>query len=191
MSTKPIVINLAGGPGAGKSTTRAGVFSLLKLHGINAEEAPEFAKDLTWERRSFTLENQFYIFGKQHHRLFRLQNDVDVIVTDSPLFLSVIYSHLAAKRDHAFCQTVLNAFAAFDNITYLVNRVKPYNPKGRSQSEGEAKDLDSLIRMFLNENGIPFDTVDGNYNGINQIAEKILLEQFGIGLKIKLSEKNT
>ena len=85
----------------------------------------------------------------------------------------------------------MDAFATFDNITYLVDRVKPYNPKGRSQSEGEAKDLDSLIRQFLYENGIDFSVVEGSYKGINQIAEEILLEQFGIGIKFKLGEKNT
>lgn len=41
------VINLFGGPGAGKSTTRAGLFHLMKLHGMNCEEFLEWVKQKT------------------------------------------------------------------------------------------------------------------------------------------------
>ena len=46
-----LCVNLFGGPGIGKSTTAAGVFNLLKLHGIETELITEFAKDLVWEER--------------------------------------------------------------------------------------------------------------------------------------------
>ena len=73
---KKLVINIFGGPGCGKSTTATGVFSLLKLHGVNAEFVSEFAKDLTWEERYKTLKNQNYVSAKQHHRQWRLSDDV-------------------------------------------------------------------------------------------------------------------
>ena len=44
-----VVINLFGGPGCGKSTAASYIFSKLKMLGINAELATEFAKDKTWE----------------------------------------------------------------------------------------------------------------------------------------------
>ena len=47
---KPIVVNLAGAPGAGKSTGAAKIFSDLKMLGINCELVGEFAKDKTWEQ---------------------------------------------------------------------------------------------------------------------------------------------
>ena len=56
-----ILCNIYGGPGSGKSTSAAGVFSLLKTHGVNAELVTEFAKDLVWEGRDVTLDNQPYI----------------------------------------------------------------------------------------------------------------------------------
>lgn len=68
-----LVVNLFGGPGSGKSTCAAGVFTLLKLSGVNAELVTEYAKDLTWEKRHVTLANQHYIFGKQLQRLKRRQ----------------------------------------------------------------------------------------------------------------------
>lgn len=51
----PIVINLFGAPGAGKSVASAYIFSKLKMKNINCELVTEFAKDLTWEKREFAL----------------------------------------------------------------------------------------------------------------------------------------
>lgn len=82
------VINLLSGPGAGKSTTAAGLFYQMKLKGINVELITEYAKDMTWEERYNTLSNQLYIFAKQYSRQLRVKNKVDYIVTDSPLLLS-------------------------------------------------------------------------------------------------------
>ena len=64
-----IVVNLFAGPGSGKSTTCAGVFSKLKLAGVNCEMALEYAKDKVWENSLDVLDDQIYVFGKQLHRL--------------------------------------------------------------------------------------------------------------------------
>ena len=53
-----IVVNLFAGPGSGKSTTCAGVFSKLKLIGINCEMALEYAKDKVWENSLDVLNDQ-------------------------------------------------------------------------------------------------------------------------------------
>jgi len=59
-----LIVNLFGGPSSGKTTMAAGLFCLLKMHGIDCELVTEFAKDLVWEERFKTLKNQQYIFGK-------------------------------------------------------------------------------------------------------------------------------
>lgn len=51
----PIVINLFGGPGSGKSTGAAYIFSQLKMKGINCELITEYAKDKTWEKNFVAL----------------------------------------------------------------------------------------------------------------------------------------
>src|SRR3954464_15085371 len=88
---KTVVVNMLAGPGSGKSTMASSVFSELKWRGEETEYVGEYAKDLTWEKRVKTLDNQVYVFAKQHHRIFRLLNQVDIIVTDSPLYLTPIY----------------------------------------------------------------------------------------------------
>ena len=73
---KPIVINLTGGPGTGKSTLCAQLFYLLKSQDIDVEMATEYVKDLVFEESFKKIENQIYIFGKQHNRL---DGDIDYI----------------------------------------------------------------------------------------------------------------
>lgn len=172
------IVNLYGGPGTGKSTTAAGVFSLLKLHGINCEYVPEFAKDLTWEKREHTLTNQRYVWGKQHHRLFRLDGQVDVIITDSPLFLSVVYSKVYNFDNPSFIDAVIESHFEFSNLNFMLERVKEYNPNGRHQSEDEAKGLDNIIMNALDEYGIHYSTIVADFNGINTITSIILNSVF-------------
>ncbi len=167
-----LVINLFAGPGCGKSTTATGVFSLLKLHGINAEYVSEFAKDLVWEERHKTLSDQYYIWGKQYHRMWRLRDDVDVIVTDSPLLLSILYGENVCD---SFCKTVLETFnSTFVNLNYFLGRIKPYNPKGRVQTEEEAKEIDRKTELMLLQHDVDYKTITGNIDGINEIVQDVL-----------------
>ena len=55
---KPLVVNLAGAPGAGKSTGAAYIFTRLKQLGVNCELVGEFAKDKTWEHNMLALSCQ-------------------------------------------------------------------------------------------------------------------------------------
>lgn len=146
------VINLFAGPGSGKSTTCAGVFNKLKLAGINCEMALEYAKDKVWEKSFHTLDNQIYVFGKQLHRLWRLKDQVDIIITDSPLLFSILYDKSSNDK---FRELVLDQFNQFNNINYFIERDQSYNPKGRMQTMEESMQLDSRIKEILGEYNIP------------------------------------
>ena len=72
-----LVINLFGGPGVGKSTTASQLFANLKWSNINCELVREYAKDKVWENSLELLDNQLYVFAKQHHRQYILNEKVE------------------------------------------------------------------------------------------------------------------
>lgn len=152
------MVNLFTGPGSGKSTTAAGVFYELKTRGVNVELATEFAKDLTWEKRHTTLNDQIYVFGKQYHRIFRLIGNVDVVITDSPILLSCVYD--PEQREH-LRNLALSEHNKWSNYNVFLERKKSYNPKGRNQTESEAKAIDVKILNFLDTHRIPYKTASG------------------------------
>lgn len=167
-----LVVNLCGAPGAGKSTGAAYIFSRLKMAGINAELVTEFAKDKTWESNTAALSNQVYMFGKQLFKTTRCANQVDVIVTDSPLFLSILYNRQSDEKTRlpdSFETLVCDIAKHFNNITYLVKRVKPYNPAGRNQTADESDKLYEELKEILEEFNIPYNNIEGNLDGYDQI----------------------
>jgi hypothetical protein len=168
-----LVINLYGGPGTGKSTTCAHLFSMLKYRHTNCEMALEFAKDKVWEESYKVLENQIYIFGKQLHRLHRLNGKVDCIITDSPLLFSLIYDK---SKSEPFKQLVLEQYNRFQNLNFFLKRHKPYQTEGRLQDEKAAKDLDQQISMMLLNNSIPHLTVDAIEDSVEDMFEHIITE---------------
>ena len=158
---KTIVINIIGAPCAGKSTTAAFLFYLMKVAGLDVELVTEYAKDLVWEMRADTMKNQIYIFGKQHQRLFRLKNKVKYVVTDCPLILSEFYNREYNDGSDEFKNLIIHEINKFTNINVFLNRVKPYNPNGRYQTEGQSNEFAIKIKALLNELNMEFLTFDG------------------------------
>jgi hypothetical protein len=160
------VINLYGGPGTGKSTVMAELFARLKWAGSNVEMASEFAKDLVWEKRFHTLNDQIYIFGKQNHRIQRLEDQVDYVITDSPLLLSLYYNK---GRGNHFDSLVTEVYQSYRNIDIFLTREKNYSPLGRMQTEEEAIAIDGELLKILGDNSERYYTVPANHDAVNQI----------------------
>lgn len=156
---KTIVCNIYGGPGTGKSTTAAGVFHYAKTEGMNAEYVPEYAKEVTWGKLFPKFDDQLYIFAKQHHKMFILQGQVKLIVTDSPLLLSTVYR---GNEEETFQKLVLEKYRNFRNFDVFLTRVKPYEQSGRYQDEEGAKAIDGMVRESLDNLGIPYVTEVGD-----------------------------
>lgn len=81
-----------------------------------------------WENNEEVFKNQAYIFGKQSFKLSRCDNKVDVIVTDSPLPLSipVIKETRLKKNDIVFCKVkgkyYLHKISAIKNgVSYQIS----------------------------------------------------------------------
>jgi hypothetical protein len=178
---KANVVNLYAGPGAGKTTTAVGIFTLLKLHNIESEYVPEFAKDLVWEERAKTFRNQFYLYGKQQHRLWRCADKVKVIVTDAPLIHNNIYG-LVYNREGSdkFYDYIFDEVSHYNNINFFIERRKEYMNYGRNEDEEQAKYIDGFIKDYLKKHDFDFISIPGTNEGINKAAD-IVFEKLQLG----------
>lgn len=173
MNKNTIVVNLFGGPGTGKSTGAAYIFSKLKLDGIDAELITEYAKDKVWEKNEKVFDCQLYVTGKQSYRIFRCYGEVDVIVTDSPILLGIVYT-----KSETLKAAIAEESRKYNNINVYLNRVKKYNPNGRFQNETEAKNIDAqmieLLNTYCTTNNEPnYYVAAGNASGYDKIVQII------------------
>lgn len=160
-----------GGPGCGKTTLAANVFGILKSNNVLCEYTPEFAKELTWEERKVALADPLYIFGEQEHRLFRLKNKVDIIVTDCPLLLSLYYSKKYNCSNNPYLdKLIIKEFKNYNNLNVLVNRVKPFDSRGRNETEEEAKQIDKNLEGWLEDLELPYIVFDGSREGAEALC---------------------
>lgn len=166
-----IVVNFFAGPGCGKSTGASWLFSQLKLNGVDCEYVSEFAKDKVWENNGEVFKCEFYITGKQSFKVSRCFGKVDVIITDSPIAISMVYS-----ESDKFKAAVLEEFNKYEknNMNILLRRMVPYDSNGRFQTEDEAKNIDDKIKNTLDESEIPYMIINGNVDGYKAILDIIL-----------------
>jgi adenylate kinase family enzyme len=164
-----LVVNLFGGPGCGKSTMAARIFSDLKMAGVNCELVTEYAKRKTWEESFKTLQNQIYVFGKQQFSMWVCSKHVDVIVTDSPLLLSCIYGN-----DSVLNNLVLQEFNKYQNINIFVKRASTYVEVGRNHTEEEALEKDAEIKSLLIRERFSYIEELGSLKSVSSIHGTII-----------------
>lgn len=155
-----IVVNIIGGPGVGKSILTSEIFSELKREGISCDIAAEYIKKKLREKALKAIESQIYIFAKQQFQLYSLKNEVDVIVTDSPIFFSAIYDKSKCPMLRAL---IMKEFNKYNNINYLLLRDESfeYEQEGRYQDLAGAKLVDTQMTTFLDEEKIEYSTMHG------------------------------
>lgn len=169
---KTLVVNLFAGPGSGKSTGAAYVFSQLKMAGIDAEYVSEYAKDKVWEQDDEVFKCQFYVTGKQAFRISRVNSKVDVIITDSPILQGITY---AGPSRPGLKEAILEEHKIYNNLNILIKRVKPYNPNGRMQTLDEAKKIDKEIEALLKASAPEsYTAINGTKEGYDTLVSMIL-----------------
>lgn len=167
---KTSVINLYGGPSSGKSTTAAAVFAELKIQGYNVELVTEYAKGMTWQDSMKVLKNQIYVFGKQHHYLTRPQNQVDFIITDSPILMSIVYD---LDNNEPLKKLIKSEYDKMQNIDIYLLRNSPYQQAGRSQNEKQAKVIDEKIYNVLVDYSKKYHTLVADKKAIKKIVDMV------------------
>lgn len=117
---RTIIIEVFGGPSSGKSTEAADIYAALKRKHVDAELSREVAKRWVWEGRSVGSFDELYILGAQIREEARLLGQAEVIVTDRPVLMSSVYSHLYAPT------TIRNAVDAAVSGYYAESAARGY-----------------------------------------------------------------
>jgi tRNA uridine 5-carbamoylmethylation protein Kti12 len=167
------VINLFAGPGAGKSTTRAGLFHKMKSEGMNVEEVTEYAKDITWDETQVLLSDQLFMLANQNRRLTRLRSKVDLAISDSPLMLTINYVPHNYLPEN-FKKLTMELWDTYHNFNFFIEREKKYNPIGRNQTEEEARQIDENILKMLKEYKVPFLRIKGDHTAVQAIYDQYM-----------------
>jgi hypothetical protein len=152
-----ILINLCGGPGAGKTTLAYYLTYRLKKAGVHAEFVGEAAReDHIYQHPADRvpeqlLDNQVLLAGQQFERTLRLQrHKLEVAVSDSPLQQGLLYC-----KDHPYFKNLKGVIEDvskyFETYNVFINpRPGEYNPESRVQkTEAEARAHDKTVRKLM------------------------------------------
>lgn len=177
MSNQPFRIAIWGSPGAGKSRTAARLFADLKDLGVSPLElVKEAAKEWAWANRTIAPWDQWVLFGEQLRREYELLRNGVSLITDCPLDLNYIYS----KELDTPCYSLIPIISSQLDFNFpyrydfFINRPKTYDPKGRFQTEEEAKVLDKKILAYLEQNHPYYIHVDSYDELLKKVKECII-----------------
>lgn len=169
-SKLPIVINGYGGPGAGKSTACLEITAALKKEGYNAEYVQEYVKELVYEKDMEMLdgspEHQYEILKEQTRRMDRLYDQVDFIVTDSPVMLNTIYNKQLTPEYESLVNELQGEYI---NYSFFIERdASNFEKEGRIHNLTESIEKDNEIKDMLQKNEIKYKTY--NHENVNEIV---------------------
>ena len=164
----PIIVNLYGAPGAGKSTGGAYLYYELKRRGIHTrmvwleELEDELADGTQW------LEGTAYTVLQVIENLTNLYMP-EVIINTHPVGQILIDDNELANNfyDQIHDKEVKN---------YLLLRVKPYLGDGRNHTEDESNDIGRKLRRHLEDINLKYSAVGGHKEGYDCIIEDIIYE---------------
>lgn len=182
--TKPLMVNFYAGPGSGKTTAALELTAALKKAGYNVEYVSEYAKELVLENKLKDLDNQEHVTDEQYKRFDRLRGSVDVIVTDSPVLLGLVYGE--GKISDEYIKQVKGYYNSFDNFNMLVARPKDasFQQEGRVHDAQQSVELDGKIKSMLDNQGVFYgsykrDDIAKTVERIGQTYSRLYGEQIG------------
>ena len=187
-----LIVDIFGGPGAGKSTTALQLVAELKKLGYHADYVSEVAKELVYakdfEHLDGTLKNQSKILSEQKRRLDIMLDNVDVVVTDSPLLLNTVYLKENAPE---YIENVFSQYENYNNYNVVVERdlsVK-FEQEGRIHNLEESIKKDGEINTLLDSHNIDYQRF--NRNNIAGILDGIVSKINDIKINESITADNT
>ena len=178
---KTLVINLIGGPGCGKSTIAADLFSHLKKMGVTCELVTEYIKERIYEENKTIPYNQIAIFGNQHYAINNKIGKVECVIQDGSFLNNIIYTKENTGEDNPeFYQLLISEYKKFNNLTFFIDRgTIPFETYGRIHSHEQSLELDKKIKQVYDQNKFQYIVVESR-DAVDKMIPIILnkIEEF-------------
>jgi nicotinamide riboside kinase len=152
------LVQIFGGPSAGKSVLAAELYVVMKKANIGSVELiQEYAKELVWQERFNDLKDQSLVTAGQIAKTMPLNNKVDYLITDSPLLLGLVYAQDYKEVE----ETILSHTNQFERtVNVFVERGgASFETQGRVHNEQQSIELDKKIKDMLEKYGFEYLTV--------------------------------
>lgn len=148
-------INLLGGPGCGKSTMAAKMYTALKVLQKPVELVDEAIKGMAWQKIPPKGFDGVWLFGKQLHREEVVLRSGGLVVTSGPLILQTGYMFAENQPYTAGLVKVAQAFEdAYPSLGIWLERAVPYRSEGRYETSEQAKHMDEVLLDWCSTKGV-------------------------------------
>lgn len=140
----------------------------------------EYAKMLIYKEEYEMLNCQWMVSFEQYKMLKALDNKVEYICCDSPLFLGLFYNRYHQNNICDVSKTeemIKEKLGEFDRNIYIFlerNEEFPFEKEGRIHGEEESKKIDILMKDMLDEFGIEYISVKSDMSNVDKIINYIL-----------------
>lgn len=171
-------INFFGVPSAGKSTNALGMAAYMKAErrDVVTELATEYVKKWAYRGQVPSGFDQYYLFGKTiHQEEMLLKNGVDLVISDSPLWLSAFYADYSKVPSYTSLTNICHEFdCKYPALNVLLDgRSRDYVQAGRYQTKEESSRMYQVLRNWLCFHRLPF--LDIETDCVNQSTYRDLL----------------
>jgi len=149
--------NLVGGPGSGKSTVAAYIYSELKLLGVQVELVREVIKEWVYLEQSPKSFDQLYICASQIRQedIFLRSHEKGIIVSDSSIDMNVSYTKyyksIYAEDLERIADKVELAYPSY--TMFMIRDKSLFTEDGRYHNYEESVELDKWIWQHYMDRG--------------------------------------
>lgn len=203
---KPLLINIFGASGTGKTILATTLTNALKLKGINAEYCREWVKEPILNGMHTSSINQWAITGEQTRLLsLYMECGCDVVITDSPVLTGKVYGKMNEVREpdmlwthwDKHCDRFLEAHEAISDETNTLNIMLIHDPSAKFQKFGREQDrkesltvelmMKGVLRDHLKIHSTAFlrDFLGSGYDSSTNVLKALLEENRAISGEIK------
>jgi len=173
------IINIIGGPCAGKSTLASYLFFVMKKLDLNVEYVQEYIKNLIYNEQFDKLNDQYMVSYNQYKSIKVLQNKLDYVILDTSLLSQIYYNETNINNVSNVEKTkenILKWYNEFENINIFLNRGNiKFEKFGRIHDREESLNIDNKLKELLNfYNFDYYETSNDKINNDETEIQKII-----------------